>query len=229
MKFYLFIKRTTDIFVSLLALIILSPLFLLTAIAVGITSKGPIIFAQERHGKDKKLFKCYKFRTMKSTTVKFDVNNVVISQTNKNVTKVGRILRKLKIDELPQLVNVLKGDMSIVGHRPFMPEYMANYEPWELQKFAVRPGLTGLNQVNGNGYLTTKERSYYDVYYAKHISLWLDIKIFFKTFLIILAGEKRFLRNVPQEKIDAMKEQYESNVASREQPTDSDIGDSWQR
>lgn len=211
MQFYKFIKRTADIIFAFVWLIVLSPLFLIATLLVACTSRGPVIFSQLRHGKNMKLFKCYKFRTMKSTTVEFDPNNPVISSTNKSVTPVGRVLRKLKIDELPQLWNVLKGDMSVVGHRPFLPHYMDKYQPWELQKFAVRPGLTGLNQVNGNGYLEREERSYYDVYYAKHMSLWLDIRIFFKTFLIILFGEKRFVKNVPQYKIDLMAQQFEQS------------------
>lgn len=220
MHFYFFIKRCADIVFSLMSLIILSPLFLIVTLAIALTSKGPVIFGQERHGKNMKVFRCYKFRTMKTTTVKFDIKEAVIDGTNKSVTPVGRVLRKLKIDELPQLINVLKGDMSVIGPRPFMKVYMDQYEPWELQKFAVRPGLTGLNQVKGNGYLSTPERSYYDVTYSKKISLFMDVGIFLKTFLVIIVGEKAFLKHVPEEKITEMKEQYEREVQAKQQQED---------
>jgi len=150
----------------------------------------------------------YKFRTMKTTTVEFDINHPVIKDDNKNLTRVGRVIRKLKIDEFLQLINVLKGDMSLIGPRPLMRVYLDGYEPWEKQKFNVRPGMSGLSQVKGNGHLSSVERSYYDVVYAKKQNLFKDTEILFKTIGVMLAGEEKFLTPVSAEKINEMRTQF---------------------
>lgn len=211
-KTYINIKYIIDMLLSLSGVIILSPIYLLISCIIKIDSTGPIIFKQERNGKDGKVFNIYKFRTMKTTDVKFSVDKAIIDDTNSNLTKVGRILRKLKLDELPQLFNVIKGDMSLVGPRPLMPEYLDAYEGWEWAKFNVRPGITGLAQVNGNAYLSNSNRSYYDLLYVENISLWLDIKILFKTILVVLKGEKRQLRRVSAIKVWEMKQYYTLGV-----------------
>ena len=134
---YRFFKAVMDFLLALLGLVILFFPLLIVALAIRIDSKGPAIFKQERIGKGQKPFMLYKFRTMKTTNVEFDINHPVIKDDNKNLTRVGRVIRKLKIDEFLQLINVLKGDMSLIGPRPLMRVYLDGYEPWEKQKFNV--------------------------------------------------------------------------------------------
>ena len=195
---YLFFKYSFDFCAALLAVILLSPLLLLVAIAIKAEDGGEIIFRQKRTGRGGKKFFCYKFRSMTSARVRYNKHRRVIGDENPNVTKVGRVIRKLKIDELPQLFNILKGDMSIIGPRPLLPVFDRDYEDWEMIKFELRPGLTGLGQVRGNGYLSLYDRKYYDAYYAMHASLGLDIGIFFRTLGVILFGEKKFLKPVSE-------------------------------
>ncbi len=193
---YIRFKYACDFVIALVAVTVLSPLLLCVAIAIKTEDGGKIIFAQRRTGVGGKKFNCYKFRSMKNTEVLFDKSKPVIKDNNPNLTKVGKIIRKFKIDELPQLFNVIKGDMCIIGPRPLLPVYDSDYADWEIVKFEVRPGMTGLGQVYGNGYLSIKDRKYYDVYYTMHASPWMDIKIAFKTIAVIIFGEKRFLRRV---------------------------------
>lgn len=197
-----------DFLLALLGLVILFFPLLIVALAIRIDSKGPAIFKQERIGKGQKPFMLYKFRTMKTTNVEFDINHPVIKDDNQNLTRVGRVIRKLKIDEFLQLINVLKGDMSLIGPRPLMRVYLDGYEPWEKQKFNVRPGMSGLSQVKGNGHLSSVERSYYDVVYAKKQNLFKDTEILFKTIGVMLAGEEKFLTPVSAEKINEMRTQF---------------------
>ena len=204
-RFFIFVM---DFLLALLGLVILFFPLLIVALAIRIDSKGPAIFKQERIGKGQKPFMLYKFRTMKTTNVEFDINHPVIKDDNKNLTRVGRVIRKLKIDEFLQLINVLKGDMSLIGPRPLMRVYLDGYEPWEKQKFNVRPGMSGLSQVKGNGHLSSVERSYYDVVYAKKQNLFKDTEILFKTIGVMLAGEEKFLTPVSAEKINEMRTQF---------------------
>lgn len=197
-KAYIRFKYACDFVIALIAVTVLSPLLLCVAIAIKTEDGGKIIFAQRRTGVGGKKFNCYKFRSMKNTEVLFDKSKPVIKDNNPNLTKVGKIIRKFKIDELPQLFNVIKGDMCIIGPRPLLPVYDSDYADWEIVKFEVRPGITGLGQVYGNGYLSIKDRKYYDVYYTMHASMWMDIKIAFKTIAVIIFGEKRFLRRVTE-------------------------------
>ena len=205
---YRFFKAVMDFLLALLGLVILFFPLLIVALAIRIDSKGPAIFKQERIGKGQKPFMLYKFRTMKTTNVELDINHPVIKEDNKNLTRVGRVIRKLKIDEFLQLINVLKGDMSLIGPRPLMRVYLDGYEPWEKQKFNVRPGMSGLSQVKGNGHLSSVERSYYDVVYAKKQNLFKDTEILFKTIGVMLAGEEKFLTPVSAEKINEMRTQF---------------------
>ena len=195
---YIRFKYACDFVIALVAVTVLSPLLRCVAIAIKTEDGGKIIFAQRRTGVGGKKFNCYKFRSMKNTEVLFDKSKPVIKDNNPNLTKVGKIIRKFKIDELPQLFNVIKGDMCIIGPRPLLPVYDSDYADWEIVKFEVRPGITGLGQVYGNGYLSIKDRKYYDVYYTMHASMWMDIKIAFKTIAVIIFGEKRFLRRVTE-------------------------------
>ena len=195
---YIRFKYAMDFVVALVAVVACSPLLLAVAIAIKAEDGGKVIFAQRRTGVGGKKFNCYKFRSMKNTEILFDKNKPVIQDNNPNLTKVGKFIRKYKIDELPQLFNVIKGDMCIIGPRPLLPVYDSDYEDWEIVKFEMRPGLTGLGQVYGNGYLSIKDRKYYDVLYVMHASPWMDLKIVFKTIAVVIVGERRFLRPVTE-------------------------------
>ena len=167
---YIKIKGALDRILAALGLIILAIPLLTVAVCVRLQSKGPAVFRQVRTGLNGKEFRVYKFRTMKATDVPFDIEHPVIDDDNAELTAIGRILRKTKIDEFPQLINVLRGEMSLIGPRPFMPVYYERYEEWEKERLCVKPGLSGPAQVNGNGYLTNEERSYYDIVYARNVS-----------------------------------------------------------
>lgn len=188
-KPYLVIKRIIDVIFSILGLIILIPVFLIVSIAIKIESKGPIIFKQKRIGKRKKYFTIYKFRTMRSDTPK-DMPTHMLKNANGCITKVGSILRKTSLDELPQLVNILRGDMSIIGPRPALWNQDDLVE--ERDKYHandIRPGLTGWAQVNGRDELEIPVKAKYDGEYIEKVSLWFDIKIFFKTIINVFKHE----------------------------------------
>ena len=172
-----FFKRFFDIVLSLLALIVLSPVLLIIAVLVRVKLGSPVIFRQERPGKDEKIFKLYKFRSM---TDERDENGELLTDS-KRLTKFGRILRSTSLDELPELWNILKGDMSIVGPRPLMVRYLPYYTQEERHRHNVRPGLTGLSQVNGRSFLTWEEIFAYDVAYVENITFHGDVKIVFET------------------------------------------------
>ena len=180
-----FIKRFLDFILSLMALIILSPILLIIYILVRIKLGKPAIFKQERPGKNEKIFTLYKFRTM---TDEKDKDGKLLPD-EKRLTKFGKILRSTSLDELPELVNILKGDMSIVGPRPLLVEYLPLYNEEQKRRHEVRPGLTGLAQVNGRNSLSWEEKFKDDVYYVDHISLWEDIKIILKTVGKVLKRE----------------------------------------
>lgn len=184
-------KRLLDVCVSFVALAFLSPLVLVGWAAVRLTSPGPGFFHQTRIGRGEKPFCVRKIRTMP-----LDPNRVLAQTTNKDpdVLPVGRVLRRLKIDELPQLLNVLFGDMSIIGPRPCVPATLEEMPDWARRRFELRPGLTGLAQVNGNVALTWEERWRHDVAYVDRWSFWLDMKIILKTIPVIWMGEENFRR-----------------------------------
>lgn len=175
---YKYFKRIMDFVASLTALIILSPLIALSAVLVKISDGGSVIFKQRRPGKDGKIFTVYKFRTMSEKTE--DENGRELSDVER-MTKIGSFLRKTSLDELPQLFNVLKGDMSFIGPRPLLCEYLELYTPYQMRRHEVLPGISGLAQVNGRNAITWEKKFDYDVYYVDHMSFWLDLKIIFKT------------------------------------------------
>lgn len=180
---YSIFKRTLDFIIAGVALIVLSPFLLITAILIKIDSKGPVIFKQERLGKNGIPFKIWKFRSMCVGAEKKGTG-VYSYKGDSRITKVGRIIRATSIDELPQLVNILKGDMALIGPRPALTYHPWPYEQYtEHQKhmFDVLPGVTGWAQVNGRKEVPWPERIELNVWYAKHMSLWLDLKIFFMT------------------------------------------------
>lgn len=175
---YKYFKRIMDFVASLTSLIILSPLMVLSAVLVKISDGGSVLFKQRRPGKDGKIFTVYKFRTMSEKTE--DENGRKLSDVER-MTKIGSFLRKTSLDELPQLFNVLKGDMSFIGPRPLLCEYLELYTPYQMRRHEVLPGISGLAQVNGRNAITWEEKFDYDVYYVDHMSFWLDLKIIFKT------------------------------------------------
>ncbi len=181
-------KRIFDFTASLLLLIILLPVFLLISLLILIDSGFPVIFKQYRVGKDNKLFYVYKFRTMKKNTRNTSTSD--LKEADSCITKSGRILRKTSLDELPQLFNILIGNMSFVGPRPLIPEEK------EIRKlraeygvFSVKPGMTGLAQVNGRDMLSIEEKALFDKEYVEKQSFWFDIKILFKTVVVVLKRE----------------------------------------
>ena len=179
----LYIKRVIDFTISGLALIILSPIILILWIWLTIANKGAgAFFIQERPGKDEKIFKIYKFKSM---TDERDTEGNLLPDV-KRLTKIGKFIRKTSLDELPQLWNVFKGDMSLIGPRPLLKEYLPYYSPKERIRHSIRPGITGWAQINGRNNLIWDKRLALDVYYVKNISLKLDSIIFIKTIINIL-------------------------------------------
>lgn len=184
------IKRLCDLAISLMALTIASPIILTAIFGILLTMPGPVFFMQERVGKNKKLFKIYKLRTMKVD--KEAENSFDGSKDAERMTTFGKFLRRTKIDELPQIINVLLGDMSLVGPRPTILNQVSHYSEVQMRRLDMRPGMTGLAQVNGNIYISWNERITYDLEYINNFSLWLDVKILAKTVLVVIFGEKRF-------------------------------------
>lgn len=179
---YKYIKRILDIISSLLAIIILSPLLAVTAVLVKTKLGSPVLFKQERPGKDEKIFTLIKFRTM---TDERDENGELLPDEVR-LTKFGKFLRSTSIDELPELFNILKGDMSVIGPRPLLVQYLPFYTEEERHRHDVRPGLTGWAQVNGRNSLDWDHRFECDVEYVKNMSLLFDIKIMFSTILKVI-------------------------------------------
>ena len=172
-----YIKRILDLILSLMALIVLMPLMIIIGILVRINLGSPIIFKQKRPGKNEKIFTLYKFRTM---TDKRDIDGNLLPDEYR-LTKFGKFLRSTSLDELPELINIIKGDMAIVGPRTLLVEYLPYYTEEEKHRHDVRPGLTGLAQVNGRNEISWEEKLKYDTEYIKEISFYSDLKIIFKT------------------------------------------------
>ncbi len=199
--FQLFLKRAADFILALIGIILLSVVFIILAIWIKLDSKGPAIFKQVRVGKDGKNFTIYKFRTMivnaeKKRELDIDPNdlkNFVFQSRNDNrVTKSGAFLRKTSLDEIPQLFNVLIGNMSLVGPRPEISDVVKFYPDSYKQRLLVTPGITGLAQVSGRGEIELGKTVYYDLMYIKNFSLWMDIKILFRTVSSVFKSEGAF-------------------------------------
>ena len=180
-----FMKRFLDLVLSIMAFIILMPLMLIIYILVRVKLGKPAIFKQERPGKDEKIFTLYKFRTM--TDEKDENGNLLPDE--QRLTKFGKILRSTSLDELPELVNIIKGDMSIVGQRPLLVEYLRCYTEEERKRHEVRPGLTGLAQISGRNSISWEEKFKLDTWYVENQSVWLDFKIMLKTVKKVLAKD----------------------------------------
>lgn len=198
-RIYLFFKRAIDVFGSAFGLIILSPLFLIVAIAIKIEdSNGSVLFSQKRVGQYGKEFNMYKFRSMVSNAEELKAKLMEQNEMSgpmfkmkhdPRITKVGKFIRKTSIDELPQLINILKGEMSLVGPRPSLPKEVTNFEPWMLERLEVKPGLTCYWQVMGRNDIDFEDWMKLDIKYVHDRNLWLDIKLIFKTFFVLFGDE----------------------------------------
>lgn len=180
-----YIKRILDIILSLSAIIILSPILLILYILVRVKLGSPVLFKQERPGKDEKIFTLCKFRTM---TDKRGVDGELLPDEER-LTKFGKKLRSTSLDELPELFNILKGEMSIIGPRPLLVRYLPRYNEFQRHRHDVRPGLTGLAQINGRNAITWEQKFAYDVEYVNNLSFALDLHIFFGTVRAVLRRE----------------------------------------
>lgn len=177
-----FIKRAIDILVSFIGLLVLSPVLLVIAILIRIKLGSPIFFTQDRVGKDGKIFKMIKFRTMLDATDKFGE----LLPDEERLTSFGKLLRSTSLDELPELINVFKGDMSLVGPRPLLVKYIELYSPTQWRRHEVRPGITGWAQVNGRNSITWSKKFELDVWYVDNISIFLDFKILIMTIVKVI-------------------------------------------
>lgn len=187
-----------DLFGSFLGLTLLLPLFLIIAFSIKLTSKGPVFFTQERLGKDGKIFKIIKFRTMIVNAENIGDGIKVKSENDFRITKIGRFLRATSLDELPQLWNVFIGDMSLVGPRPPLPNHPYKFDQYDViqrKRFLMKPGMTGLSQVSVRNSVPWDERIKLDVEYIEKFNVWLDLKIMFKTLLKIFKRESIYLSN----------------------------------
>ncbi|MDM0979086.1 sugar transferase [Clostridium perfringens] len=198
-RIYLFFKRAIDILGSGFGLIILSPVFLIVAIAIKLEdSKGSVLFSQKRVGQYGKEFNMYKFRSMVSNAEELKAKLMEQNEMSgpmfkmkhdPRITKVGKFIRKTSIDELPQLINILKGEMSLVGPRPSLPKEVDKFEPWMLERLEVKPGLTCYWQVMGRNDIDFEDWMKLDVKYVHDRNLWLDVKLIFKTFFVLFGDE----------------------------------------
>ncbi|MEK5491320.1 sugar transferase [Paenibacillus sp. FSL R7-0297] len=182
MKPYLIVKRILDCLFACILLIITSPIMLIAAIAIKVSSNGPILFSQKRPGKHANIFTVLKFRTM---SLERDLHGDLLPDIER-MTRIGSFLRKSSIDELPQLVNVLRGEMSFIGPRPLLVQYLTVYTPEQARRHEVTPGISGWAQVNGRNTISWEEKFEYDVWYVDNICLSMDLKIIFKTIKNVL-------------------------------------------
>lgn len=183
------IKTLFDKIVSLFLIIVLIPFFLIISLLIKLDSKGSVFFIQERVGKDGELFDIYKFRTMIPNAINTGLG-ILTEENDPRITRIGSFLRKTSLDELPQLFNILRGDMSIIGPRPTLKYQVDDYNEFQLKRLLVKPGVTGLAQVNGRNSISWPKRIEYDVDYVENWSLFLDITILLKTFFVIFKKDE---------------------------------------
>ena len=207
-----YIKRILDFILSLIALIVLSPVLLVVAILVRIKLGSPIIFKQQRPGKDERIFTLYKFRTM---TDKKDENGNLLPDSER-LTKFGKVLRSTSLDELPELVNILKGDMSIVGPRPLLVKYLQYYTEEERHRHDVRPWLTGLAQVSGRNTISWKEKFDKDIEYVNNISFFNDCSVIIKTVIAVFKHDGVKLQAIPDLDKERCKEKVDEKCLIRQ-------------
>lgn len=185
MKIYVYIKSILDILSAAILLIILSPVMLLAALAIKLDTKGPVLFRQKRPGKRARIFTISKFRTMR---IELEKDGIPLGDMER-MTRIGKVLRKTSIDELPQLFNILLGDISFIGPRPLLVQYLEHYTPDQMHRHDVKPGISGWAQVNGRNSIDWEEKFKLDVWYVDHISFGLDVKILFLTIYNIFASK----------------------------------------
>ncbi|SNR76208.1 sugar transferase [Lutibacter flavus] len=178
-------KRAIDFLLSLLGLIFLSPLLLIITVLLAIANNGKPFFFQKRPGLNEKLFTIIKFKTMNDKT---DENGQLLSDA-KRLTAIGNFVRKTSLDEIPQLINVLKGDMSLIGPRPLLPQYLPLYNEFQKKRHLVRPGITGWAQINGRNTISWQQKFEYDVWYVEHLCFKLDVQIILKTIKKVVQSE----------------------------------------
>ena len=193
-----FLKRLFDFIISLFLLVLISPKFFLTYIVVRICIGSPVVFKQKRPGKNEEIFTIYKFRTM---TNQKDVSGKLLPDEDR-LLPIGKFIRKSSIDELPQLINVLKGEMSFIGPRPLLVDYLPLYTEKQKKRHLIRPGITGLAQVNGRNAISWEEKFEYDIYYSENLNFMLDVKI------LILTIKKVFLSEDINQKDKATAERF---------------------
>ena len=197
-----FFKRIFDLVLAIIAL----PFWLIILVVVGpmifFQDKGSIFYNAPRLGKDGKIFKMYKFRSMKMNApdLRNEDGSTFNAEDDPRLTKIGIFIRKTSLDETPQLLNIIKGDMSIIGPRPDLPEHMELYEGNEVRKLEIRPGVTGYNQAYFRNTIPWKERIKNDIYYIDHLTMWMDIKVFFKTAVSVLKREDVFVEQKSEKK-----------------------------
>ncbi len=186
MKIYiLFFKPFSDFIIAFVALLMLSPLLLIATILLFLANKGNPFFVQKRPGKNGEIFKIVKFKTMTDEKG----SNGILLPDSQRLTSIGKFIRKTSLDEIPQLWNVLIGDMSIVGPRPLLPKYLSIYTPYQYKRHDLKPGITGWAQVNGRNAISWTQKFEYDVWYVQNVSFFLDIQILFKTVQKVLVSE----------------------------------------
>lgn len=197
-----FIKRIFDFILALFGLIVLSPLFIMVVIGLYLANNGKPFFFQTRPGKDGKLFRIIKFKTMND---KKDAGGNLLPDAER-LTSIGSFVRKTSLDEIPQLINVIKGDMSLIGPRPLLPQYLELYNDFQRRRNEVKPGITGWAQVNGRNAISWEKKFEYDVWYVDHISFLLDLKILFLTI------KKVFIREGISQEGQATAEEFKGNL-----------------
>jgi len=180
-----FFKRVFDFSLALIGMLLLGPLFIVVTIGLFFANQGKPFFFQLRPGKNGKIFKIIKFKTMNDK--KDEAGNLLSDE--KRLTRIGIFVRKTSLDEIPQLINVLKGEMSLIGPRPLLPEYLPLYDAVQARRHNVKPGITGWAQVNGRNAISWKQKFEYDVWYVDHLSFWMDLKIFFLTLKKVIIRE----------------------------------------
>lgn len=194
---YKYVKRVLDIFLSIFLIILLIPIWILIPVIISLDSKGRVLYMSTRLGENGKFFTMYKFRTMKENSI--DIRNAdgstYNSENDERLTNIGKILRTFSIDELPQIFNVLKGDMSLIGPRPDLPDALDLYTDNEKRKLEVRPGITGYSQAYYRNSINITEKFKNDVYYVEHYSFLLDLKILFKTISTVITRKNIFVES----------------------------------
>ena len=208
---YKAVKRVLDFLFALLLLIILLPIFLIVSIAIKLDSKGPVLFKQLRSGKNGKEFMMYKFRSMSAN------NDVHDFKSENKMTKVGKFIRKTSLDEIPQLINIIKGEMSFIGPRPWITDYQKYFTKNQKRRLEVLPGITGLAQATGRNNLTVYEKLRLDVYYVDHLSFKMDMKVIYGTVKTVLSKEGAELsKSGIQNELDELKTQHKTTPLKAE-------------